>query len=48
MKRLVKGEVLIDFESKGAGTLTSDSMNLFKLEHQSFHKPFVEHFHVQR
>lgn len=33
MKRPVKGEGLIDFESKGAGTLTSDSMNRFKQEH---------------
>lgn len=33
MKRPVKGEGLIDFESKEAGTMTSDSMNRFEQEH---------------
>ena len=33
MRKLAKGVGLIDFESKGAGTMTSDSMNRFEQEH---------------
>jgi hypothetical protein len=33
MRKLAKGVGLIDFESKGAGTMTSESMNRFEQEH---------------
>ena len=48
MKKPVKGEGLTEFESKGAGTMRSGSMNRFEQKHQSSRKPFVEHLYVQR
>lgn len=33
MRKLAKGGSLIDFESIGAGTMTSDSLNRFEQEH---------------